>query len=151
MGRMVGYANLIVALFGDLPPYALNAYVQYASYPTGEGDRYVLTHATLVLLVLFVSVVFPLHLRAAGIARAGRVNSFSRRSAGNGGGFHAQMRSDSCDFNVPVTYDSEGLEVAVEMSKAIPAVRGDNLQSERLLGAESDGSDDGRRGNIRLP
>jgi hypothetical protein len=152
MGRMVGYANLIVALFGDLPPYALNAYVQYASYPTGEGDRYVLTHATLVMLVLCLSVLFPLHLRTAGIARVGTVSRVSRHSVDSDGGFPIQRRSDSGDFIAPVTYDSEGHPVAVEISKVAPPPVGDGyLQSQRLLGAQSDGSDDGRRGNERLP
>lgn len=151
MGRMVGYANLIVALFGDLPPYALNAYVQYASYPTGQGDRYVLMHATLVVVVIVLSVVFPLHLRNAGIGRADRGGRVSRRSTGSDGGFQIQKRSDSGDFPGPVTYDSDGHALAVAVTKVIPALGGDRLQSQRLLGTESDGSDDGRRGNTRLP
>ncbi|EOD05274.1 hypothetical protein EMIHUDRAFT_198901 [Emiliania huxleyi CCMP1516] len=65
MGRMVGYANLLIACFGDMPPYLLNTYIQHGTLPADKSSRYVAAHAALMVVVAHLSVALPLQLYAS--------------------------------------------------------------------------------------
>jgi len=73
MGRMVGYANLLIAVLGDGPPYLLNAYIQGGQSSAEESRRYMMVHACLMVLVAAVSVALPLQLWHAARQRSSRL------------------------------------------------------------------------------
>jgi len=73
MGRVVGYANLVIALFGDLPPSLLDAYIQHGAFPSDVPSRYVAAHAVLMTAVALLSAALPLQLLAARRAAEGRL------------------------------------------------------------------------------
>ena len=62
-GRMLGYGNLVIALVGDVSPYALVSYVDRGPWPRTRRLRYTLVHAVLELGVLVCCALFPRALR----------------------------------------------------------------------------------------
>lgn len=62
MGRMVGYANLFIALLGDGPPYLLTAFIRHAIFPTTVAARYNSVHVGLQICISALAVALPLHL-----------------------------------------------------------------------------------------
>jgi len=63
LGRMIGYANLIIALVGDGPPTALKAYASAngGAWPGTAFGRYQLVHSVTTLVVVGC-LAFPVYL-----------------------------------------------------------------------------------------
>ena len=62
LGRMIGYGNLIIAIVGDAPPIALQAYVEGGLWPHDRWSRYQLIHGVLTAVVV-CCMAMPLHLK----------------------------------------------------------------------------------------
>jgi len=60
-GRMIGYGNLIIAFVGNVPPYALNAFVSDSAWLGSESNRYFAVHVGLLLGVV-ACIPLPVHL-----------------------------------------------------------------------------------------
>ena len=60
-GRLLGYANLVIALLSDGPPYLLHKYVASASWPSTPSGRYLAVNVALQLLLL-ACVALPVQL-----------------------------------------------------------------------------------------
>lgn len=80
IGRMVGYANLLIAIVGDGPPYALAAFIQRGSFPSTESERYVFVHAGLMMGVVALSIALPGHLWWAARVRTQRLRFSTLRA-----------------------------------------------------------------------
>lgn len=86
VGRMMGYGNLVIAVFGDGPPYLLNAFIINAGWPATQSGRYAAVGVALAAPVVALSLALPLllyrqELRRRRRARAGPLNGDLRRSS----------------------------------------------------------------------
>ena len=74
VGRLLGYGNLIIALVGDVPLSALNAFVLYTDVLGSESARYVLVHFVLQLAIVGC-LALPWYLHKQHLVSRGRTRT----------------------------------------------------------------------------
>ena len=62
LGRLLGYASLVIAVFGDAPPYLFNLFIRDAKFPPRTLDRYLAIHISLSVGILLSAAALVFHL-----------------------------------------------------------------------------------------
>lgn len=130
VGRLLGYGNLVIALVGDVPLAALNAFVVYTDSFGSPSARYLLVHF-LLQIALIGCLAFPWYLHKQHLVSRGR----SRPSLGGPEELMPSPKASSSTLpSVPYADDNDELPAAKSYTNGRGG--GEGVELGRMRGAE---------------